>query len=99
MRVAAERDRVADMNSLRASLCALALALHAFAAPGPPSQSKISVHLLGSYSAGAGQIIQARPRVIKILGTDSGMMQAARDFKASTCLLYTSDAADERSSV
>jgi hypothetical protein len=83
------------MNCLRASLCALALAMHAFAVPGPPSQSKISVHLLGSYSAGAGQIIQARPRVIKILGTDSGMMQAARDFKAATpdgkivCRIYT----------
>ena len=61
----------------------------------PPSQSKISVHLLSSYSTGAAQIIQAHPRVIKILGTDSGMMQAARDFKASTpegkvvCRIYT----------
>jgi len=68
----------------------------AFAASGPPSQSKISVHLLVNYSAGAAQIIQARPRLIKILGTDSGMMQAARDFKASTpdgkvvCRIYTS---------
>jgi hypothetical protein len=71
-------------------------AVQAFAAPGPPSQSKISVHLLVNYSPGAAQIIQARPRVIKILGTDSGMMQAARDFKASTpdgkvvCRIYTS---------
>jgi len=40
----------------------------------PPSQSKISVHLLSSYSSGAAQIIHAPPRVIKILGTDSGMM-------------------------
>jgi len=61
----------------------------------PPSQSKISVHLLSSYSSGAAQIIHAPPRVIKILGTDSGMMQAARDFKASTpegkvvCRIYT----------
>src|SRR5215207_5649848 len=73
-----------------------ALATHAFAAPGPQSQSKISVHLLVNYSPGAAQIIQARPRVIKILGTDSGMMQAAREFKASTpdgkvvCRIYTS---------
>src|SRR5438093_6094933 len=61
----------------------------------PPSQSKISVHLLSSYSSGAAQIIHAPPRVIKILSTDSGMMQAARDFKASTpegkvvCRIYT----------
>jgi hypothetical protein len=80
------------------SLCLLlaGFATQAFAAPGPPSQSKISVHLLVNYSPGAAQIIQARPRVIKILGTDSGMMQAARDFKASTpdgkvvCRIYTS---------
>lgn len=71
-------------------------AANASAAPGPPSQSKISVHLLVNYSSGASQIIQARPRVIKILSTDSGMMQAARDFKASTpdgkvvCRIYTS---------
>jgi hypothetical protein len=65
-------------------LLALAVVTDAFAASGPPSQSKISVHLLSSYSPGAAQIIQARPRLIKILGTDSGMMQAARDFKAST---------------
>jgi hypothetical protein len=65
------------------------------ATPGPPSQSKISVHLLSTYSPGAAQIIQARPRVIKILGTDSGMMQAARDFKGAApdgkvvCRVYT----------
>src|SRR5438552_3334086 len=64
-------------------------------AAAPPSLSKISVHLLNSYSPGTTQIIQAHPRVIKILGTDSGMMQAARDFKASTpdgkvvCRIYT----------
>ena len=64
-------------------------------AAAPPSQSKISVHLLSSYSPGASQIIQAHPRVIKILGTDNSMLQAARDFKASTpdgkivCRIYT----------
>ena len=68
---------------------------HARAA-APPSHSKISVHLLISYSAGAEQIIQAHPRVLKILGTDGSMMQAARDYKASTpegkvvCRIYTS---------
>ena len=67
------------------------------AAPGTLSQSKISVHLLVNYSSGASQIIQARPRVIKILGTHSAMIQAARDYKASTpdgkvvCRIYTPD--------
>jgi hypothetical protein len=83
------------MNVRRCLLCVIMSGAHAWAAAGPPSQSKISVHLLSSYSGGAAQIIQARPRVIKILGTDSGMMQAARDFKASTpdgkivCRIYT----------
>jgi hypothetical protein len=83
------------MKSLWPMLLAVACPVQAFAASGPPSQSKISIHLLSSYSAGASQIIQARPRIIKILGTDSGMLQAARDFKASTpdgkvvCRIYT----------
>src|SRR6185503_18960335 len=76
-------------------LCFLLLPSSLFAAAAPPSQSKISIHLLNSYSSGAAQIIQAHPRLIKILGTDSGMLQAARDFKASTpdgkvvCRIYT----------
>lgn len=74
--------------------CVVFLAVNARPA-APPSQSKISVHLLSSYSPGAAQIIQAHPRVIKILGTDGSMLQAARDFKASTpqgkvvCRIYT----------
>jgi hypothetical protein len=52
------------------------------AAAGPPSRSKISVHLLGSYSAGARQIIDAHPPVLKIL--DTSLIGAARDYKAST---------------
>lgn len=79
----------------RIFLLLVLMALHGRAAALPPSQSKISVHLLISYSPGAAQIIQAHPRVIKILGTDGGMIQAARDFKASTpegkvvCRIYT----------
>lgn len=70
----------------------LVLALHfpltkgfsapAFAAqPGPPSDSKISIHLIGNYTAGAQKIVQARPRVLKILDTHSSMLQAAREYK------------------
>jgi hypothetical protein len=85
------------VKSLWPLLFLAGFAAQAFAAPGPPSQSKISVHLLVNYSSGASQIIQARPRVIKILGTHSTMIQAARDFKASTpdgkvvCRIYTPD--------
>ena len=73
--------------------CVLLVALTGRSAA--PSQSKISVHLLSSYSPGAAQIIAAHPRVIKILGTDGAMLQAAREFKASTpqgkvvCRIYT----------
>src|SRR6185369_17712175 len=89
---------VSGMKPFIALIFVTLLALPVKSAPGPPSQSKISVHLLSSYSSGAAQIIQARPRVIKILGTDSGMMQAARDFKAAApdgkvvCRIYTSNA-------
>ena len=49
-----------------------------------PSQSKITIHMIGSYTSGANQIIAAHPRVLKILDTSGGMLQAARDFKAGT---------------
>jgi hypothetical protein len=77
-------------------LLAVFAAVGSHAAPFPPSASKISVHLLISYSPGAAQIIQAHPRVIKILDTSGAMLQAARDYKASTpdgkivCRIYTS---------
>ena len=75
--------------------CALGVALHGQAAPLPPSQSKLSVHVMISYSSGAAQIIQAHPRLIKILDTGNSMLEAMRAFKTSTpegtvvCRIYT----------
>lgn len=51
------------------------------AQPGPASDSKISIHLIGNYTQGARSIVQARPRVLKILDTHSSMLQAAREYK------------------
>src|SRR5436190_21574729 len=49
-----------------------------------PSESKIGPHLHIRYTAGARQILQAGPRVIKILDTLPPLMQAVRDYKAGT---------------
>src|SRR6185436_16632108 len=49
-----------------------------------PSESKIGPHLHIRYTAGARQILQAGPRVIKILDTLSPLMQAVREYKAGT---------------
>lgn len=49
-----------------------------------PSRSKLGIHLLVSYSPGATAINSAHPGVFKILGTDSTMLRAAREYKAAT---------------
>jgi hypothetical protein len=49
-----------------------------------PSASKLSAHLINSYTRGASNIIAGRPRVLKILDLGSGMVQAARAYKAGT---------------
>ena len=49
-----------------------------------PSDSKLSVQIYFQYTPGAQQIINGHPRVLKILKTDTAMMDAARDFKSST---------------
>lgn len=53
-------------------------------APATPSASKLSIHLIANYTSGAKQIIDAHPRVLKILDLHETMLQAARDYKAST---------------
>jgi Malectin domain/CARDB len=50
------------------------------------SSSKISAHLINNYTVGNSNIISGHPRVLKVLGLDSGfpsgMVQAMRDYKA-----------------
>src|SRR6266581_209981 len=48
------------------------------------SASKISAHLINAYTPGASNIIAGHPRVLKILDLGSGMLQAARAYKATT---------------
>ncbi|MGI8601431.1 MAG: hypothetical protein ACR2OZ_00360 [Verrucomicrobiales bacterium] len=55
-----------------------------FAQADAPSLSKIGLHLINTYTAGAQQVSAAHPRILKILGTGGAMMTAARDFKART---------------
>ncbi len=47
------------------------------------SVSKLSIHLIGSYTEGAKRIIAAKPRVIKVLDPQSSaaMREAMRDYK------------------
>jgi hypothetical protein len=61
-----------------------ALPVSAIAQQATPSLSKLSIHLLLNYTAGARQVVAANPRVLKILDTHTSMLQAARDYKART---------------
>jgi hypothetical protein len=49
-----------------------------------PSPSKLSAHLINAYTTGASNIVAGHPRVLKILDLGSGMLQAARAYKAGT---------------
>src|SRR5436190_478982 len=60
------------------------VALPELSAALAPSESKIGPHLHIRYTAGARQILQAGPRVIKILDTLPALMQATREYKAGT---------------
>src|SRR6266481_8239222 len=50
-----------------------------------PSTSKLSAHLINAYTSGSSNIVSGRPRILKVLGLDSGfplgMVQAMRDYK------------------
>ena len=45
------------------------------------SASKISLHLIGSYTPGARQVVAAGPRVLKVLDLHRPMLEALRDYK------------------
>jgi len=48
------------------------------------SPGKLSAHLINSYTIGVSNIVAGHPRVLKILDLGSGMLQAARAYKAGT---------------
>src|SRR2546430_17145788 len=63
---------------------ALLLLLVPFAQAQPITSSKLSAHLINSYTTGVSNIVAGHPRVLKILDLCSGMLQAARAYKAGT---------------
>ncbi len=77
------RDRLIFRFAWPGILVVLALS-RASLAQGTPSTSKISLHKLIYYTAGAHNVVNAHPRVIKVLDLDGGSLQMMRDYKAST---------------
>src|SRR5438876_71064 len=61
-----------------------ALQLVGFPSLRAQSPSKLSAHLINSYTTGVSNIVAGHPRVLKILDLGSGMLQAARAYKAGT---------------
>jgi len=61
-----------------------ALQLVVFPTLRAQTPSKLSAHLINSYTTGASNIVAGHPRVLKILDLGSGMLQAARAYKAGT---------------
>jgi hypothetical protein len=49
--------------------------------PGPPSASKLSLHLIARYSPGTRDVVAARPPVLKVLDLHADMLQALREYK------------------
>ncbi len=48
------------------------------------SNSKLSAHLIITYTAGSSNIVAGHPQVLKILDVGSDMIKAVRDYKAGT---------------
>lgn len=74
------------MKHLLAAIFSLTLVIicqtHLVAADTKPlSQSKLSIHLIAHYSAGAKRIVAAGPRVVKVLDLNNEMRAALRDYK------------------
>ena len=61
-----------------------ALQLVGFPSLRAQTPSKLSAHLINSYTTGVSNIVAGHPRVLKILDLGSGMLQAARAYKAGT---------------
>src|SRR5262244_1609108 len=71
-------------NTTRLLRVILFLGTTSLALAQTPSPSKLSGHLINSYTPGSSNIIAGHPRVLKILDLGSGMLQAARGYKAGT---------------
>src|SRR6266853_2733519 len=86
--VSGHSARVKSMNPICRVASGWLLAFCLFQTPASRAQtvsaSKIGAHLINAYTPGASNIIAGHPRVLKILDLGSGMLQAARAYKAGT---------------
>lgn len=67
-------------------LVACSLSLPCFATAGRTQQlssSKLSIHLIGHYTDGARQLVEAGPQVLKVLDLGPEMLAALRDYKTA----------------
>ncbi|HPD31137.1 MAG TPA: malectin domain-containing carbohydrate-binding protein [Phycisphaerae bacterium] len=51
------------------------------AASAQPTESRLGLHMIINYTSGASQVVNAHPRIHKILDTHGAMLASARDFK------------------
>lgn len=51
------------------------------AATAQQTESRLGLHMIINYTSGASQVVNAHPRIHKILDTGGAMMASARDFK------------------
>lgn len=51
------------------------------ALPAQQTESRLGLHMIINYTSGASQVVNAHPRIHKILDTGGAMMASARDFK------------------
>src|SRR5579859_650466 len=75
------------MNSLRPARSTLfcLMLVSSFSLRGQNlSASKLSAHFINAYTTGGTNIVAGHPQVLKILDLGSGMLQAARAYKAAT---------------
>ncbi len=49
-----------------------------------PSNSKLSIQIYQNYTSAGQQVVQAHPKVLKIIKSDTAMMNAAREYKNGT---------------
>lgn len=70
-----------ELPPLRA-IVGLSIALLTLPTCAALSESKLSLHLINSYSQGARQVVAAGPRVLKVLDLHEPMLEALRDYKS-----------------
>ncbi|MGQ9651669.1 MAG: malectin domain-containing carbohydrate-binding protein [Phycisphaerae bacterium] len=76
------RVRTYPPNFARALCIALAtLPACSSAASAQQTDSRLGLHMIINYTSGASQVVNAHPRIHKILDTNGAMLASARDFK------------------